>query len=222
MVYLFSLGVLLSVASSVVFGHGRLLDPPSRNYMWRVGFRNPDNYNDNELNCEGFAHQWSVSGGKCGVCGDPYGKEQAHAFPGRYANNIITRTYSKGQEIEVKVHISAHHKGYFTFEIGDIGHAPITEEKLHHLLRVAGSKSTRYYLPKRSGAGIFKVSLQLPRNLFCRHCVLRWTYRAGNSWGSDETGNGVGKGAQVYAFNHLSPAMRKSPRLEISIEHFHQ
>ena len=207
MACLFSLCVLLSVASSVVFGHGRLMDPPSRNSMWKVGFQNPANYNDNELNCGGFAHQWSVSGGMCGVCGDPYGKEQAHVFPGRYANNIITRTYSKGQEIEVKVHISAHHKGYFTFEIGDIGHAPITDEKLHHLLRVAGSKSTRYYLPKGSGTGFFKVSLQLPRNLLCRHCVLRWTYRAGNSWGIDETGNGIGKGAQVYTLNRLSPGL---------------
>ena len=36
-----------------VAGHGRLMDPPARNSMWRLGFDNPVNYNDNELYCGG-------------------------------------------------------------------------------------------------------------------------------------------------------------------------
>lgn len=36
-------------------GHGRLMDPPARNSMWRFGFPNPVNYNDNELFCGGYA-----------------------------------------------------------------------------------------------------------------------------------------------------------------------
>ena len=191
--------VLLLVEISIVQGHGRLMDPPSRNSMWRAGFPNPPNYNDNELNCGGFSYQWSVHGGKCGVCGDPYGKTQKHVSPGKYANNIITRTYRIGQEVEVKVQITANHKGYFTFKIGDIGRGPITEEKLNHILKIAGSGKTRYYLPKGSGAGLFMVSLKLPQALSCKHCVLQWTYRAGNSWGTDETGSGIGKGGQVTA-----------------------
>ena len=35
-------------------GHGRLLDPPGRNAMWRQGFDNPVNYNDDEVYCGGF------------------------------------------------------------------------------------------------------------------------------------------------------------------------
>ena len=35
-------------------GHGRLLDPPGRNTMWRLGFDNPVNYNDDEVYCGGF------------------------------------------------------------------------------------------------------------------------------------------------------------------------
>ena len=35
-------------------GHGRLLDPPGRNTMWRQGFDNPVNYNDDEVYCGGF------------------------------------------------------------------------------------------------------------------------------------------------------------------------
>ena len=195
--------VLLSVPLSVVDGHGRLMDPPSRNSMWRSGFRNPPNYNDNELNCGGFSYQWSVNKGKCGVCGDPFGRVQEHVFPGKYANNIITKTYRKGNEIDVMVHITANHKGYFTFRLGDIGVGPVTEEKLSYILKIARSESIRYYLPKGSGAGFFKVSLQLPQTLLCKHCVLQWTYVAGNSWGTDESGSGIGKGAQVIPFEFV-------------------
>ena len=39
-------------------GHGRLMDPPSRNAMWRFGFTNPINYNDNEVFCGGFGSEW--------------------------------------------------------------------------------------------------------------------------------------------------------------------
>ena len=38
-----------------VAGHGRLLNPPSRSSMWRVGFNNPPNYDDNQLFCGGFS-----------------------------------------------------------------------------------------------------------------------------------------------------------------------
>ena len=34
-------------------GHGRLIDPPSRSSMWRYGFNNPPNYDDNQLYCGG-------------------------------------------------------------------------------------------------------------------------------------------------------------------------
>lgn len=39
-------------------GHGRLMEPPGRNAMWRFGFPNPVNYNDNELFCGGYAGRW--------------------------------------------------------------------------------------------------------------------------------------------------------------------
>ena len=43
---------------SLVRGHGRLMDPPARNSMWRFGFPNPVNYNDNELFCGGYAGEY--------------------------------------------------------------------------------------------------------------------------------------------------------------------
>ena len=57
---------MMSVAGTLVVliftvvrvkAHGRLMDPPARNSMWRFGFPNPVNYNDNELFCGGFAGQ---------------------------------------------------------------------------------------------------------------------------------------------------------------------
>lgn len=45
--------VLISLMSSAM-GHGRLMDPPSRGSMWRMGFKTPKNYNDNQLYCGGF------------------------------------------------------------------------------------------------------------------------------------------------------------------------
>jgi len=44
---------------SVVDGHGRLMNPPSRNAMWRFGWPNPINYNDNEVFCGGFGGKQS-------------------------------------------------------------------------------------------------------------------------------------------------------------------
>ena len=43
--------VALSVAE--VAGHGRLMNPPARNSMWRDGFESEPNYSDNGLNCGG-------------------------------------------------------------------------------------------------------------------------------------------------------------------------
>lgn len=189
----FAIGSLMVVKVS---SHGRLIDPPARNSMWRFGFSNPPNFNDNELNCGGFSYQWS-HGGECGACGDPYRKAQLHTFPGKYANNIVTRTYTTGSVIEVAVELTSNHKGFFEFRIGDVGTAPITEDKLDHLLEIAGTGATKYYLPAGSMNGIFSVSLQLPVDLVCVQCVLRWKYTAGNNWGTDQSGSGVGRGPQV-------------------------
>ena len=40
------------------FQHGYLEEPPARNCAWRFGFNTPKNFDDNGLNCGGFANQW--------------------------------------------------------------------------------------------------------------------------------------------------------------------
>ena len=36
---------------------------------------------------------------------------------GKYANGIITDTYEVGQEVEVRIQITANHLGYFQFKL---------------------------------------------------------------------------------------------------------
>lgn len=43
------------VALTLVDAHGRMMVPPTRNAMWRFGYPNPVNYDDNELFCGGYA-----------------------------------------------------------------------------------------------------------------------------------------------------------------------
>lgn len=94
-----SLSRKLLAAIASVAGHGRLMDPPARNSMWRFGYPNAVNYDDNELFCGGYAVQWEQNEGKCGVCGDAYQLEspRPHEAGGLYAKGIITRFYSSGQ-----------------------------------------------------------------------------------------------------------------------------
>ena len=46
--------VVLVMVPTGVSCHGRLMDPPQRSSMWRLGFNVPTNYDDNALFCGGF------------------------------------------------------------------------------------------------------------------------------------------------------------------------
>ena len=48
------LSIFLAVLAHHVSGHARVLHPPSRSSMWRFGFDNPIDYNDNEGFCGGI------------------------------------------------------------------------------------------------------------------------------------------------------------------------
>ena len=100
--------LLLLATLSTVTPHGFLYDPPARNAMWRFGFTNPVNYNDNELYCGGFSVQWSNNGGKCGVCGDNWAdnKPRPHEVTGTYC-------ISPHQNAPQKIKLSSPHKKVF-------------------------------------------------------------------------------------------------------------
>lgn len=186
----------------VVTGHGRLVEPPSRSSMWRYGYRNPPNYNDNQLYCGGVQIQYEVNKGRCGVCGDPFQGPLDNEPGGKYANGIIVHSTTIGAIMPVMVEITASHKGYMEFRLcpNDDPRKRISEECLNNfLLTIIESKSTRYQV---TTSGKYKLKLQLPDSVKCRACVLQWKYNTGNSWGVDPTTNrgciGCGNQEQFY------------------------
>lgn len=191
--YIYILYVAISNWFSEVKGHGRLVDPPSRSSMWRYGYKNPPNYNDNQLYCGGAQVQYEMSNGKCGVCGDPWPGPRDNEEGGKYANGIIVRTYDPGEEITVTVELTASHKGYFQFKLCP-RNDPLqktTQRCLdNYVLELADGSGNRYYIPNKNGYQTLVVKLRLPENVKCRDCTFQWKYNAGNSWGVDSSGRG--------------------------------
>lgn len=186
----------------VVAGHGRMIDPASRNSAWRFFSGRPRQYTDNELNCGGFSVQWNEpNNGKCGVCGDAYhDKSPKYVYPGKYASDVfITKTYKEGQTIDVVIDITSNHQGYFRFSLGKLVKRPITQEQLKYvLLQPDGSNTWQLH---SSQNGKFTIKLDLPKDLTCDHCVLQWWWTVGNNWGCDENNNcGVGLGKKQETF----------------------
>lgn len=193
--------LLISAPFSPVAGHGRLLDPPGRSTMWRFGFNSEHNYNDNQLFCGGFTVQWNQNNGSCGICGDNIkdNPRENEAPDGKYAKGIIVKEYDVGQTIEVKIHITANHKGWVEYRLcqNDDPKARLTQQCFdQHVLADAATGETRFTITST----MFQVAhtLKLPDGVRCRDCVLQWKYNTGNSWGTDfVTGEGcIGCGAQ--------------------------
>lgn len=181
-------------APDVIHGHGRLMDPPSRNAMWRFGYPNPVNYNDNELFCGGYAVHWQQNKGKCGVCGDAYHLSQPrpHEAGGEFANGIIVRHYTAGQEIEVEVELTANHYGRFELYLcpsNDPSRVATQECFDSYPLYVSGTQDVRFEIPRDTDKkGVIRYSVTLPPYLTCSQCIVQWTYYTGNMWGTCENG----------------------------------
>ena len=76
--------------------HARLMEPPSRASMWRLGFPTPKDQDDNQSYCGGFGVQHGRNKGRCGICGDPWDGPRDHEAPyGVFANGIITKSYKQ-------------------------------------------------------------------------------------------------------------------------------
>ncbi|XP_052873818.1 uncharacterized protein LOC128279134 [Anopheles cruzii] len=184
-----------------VRGHGRLMDPPARNAMWRFGFPNPVNYNDNELFCGGYAVQWEQNGGHCGTCGDAYHLRapRPHETGGEYGQGIVTRRYVAGQTIDVEIELTANHMGRFELHLcpenSFRGAAPQSCFDQYPLY-LSGTREVRFHIPPESGKkDVFRYRVQLPPYVTCVSCALQWVYYTGNMWGRCDNGTeGIGCG----------------------------
>ncbi|XP_052221019.1 uncharacterized protein LOC127837742 [Dreissena polymorpha] len=207
--YLYVCLLLLFTIVTEVNGHGRLVEPPSRSSMWRQGFNSPQNYDDTSLFCGGFSTQWSRNGGKCGVCGDNFADNPRPNEPGgKFYTGIIVRKYDVGQVIDVAVHLTANHKGWFKFRLcqNDVENKAVTQDCFDQHLLKDDKGVSRFSISM--GMEMVKYSLKLPTGITCRACVLQWMYNTGNSWGVDpvtKTGCiGCGNQEQFYGCSDIS------------------
>ncbi|KAH3884486.1 uncharacterized protein LOC127832630 [Dreissena polymorpha] len=182
-------GLILCGLVTLIRGHGRLVEPPSRSSMWRFGFKTPVNYNDNQLYCGGYDVQWKQNGGRCGVCGDPFNGVRENEAGGRYATGTIARHYSEGQTITVTIDVTTNHGGYFEFRICPTNNLrnPATEACLNQNLLRQPNGQTKWYLPE--GTRTFSLNLVLPRSLTCSQCVLQWKWNTASNWDCDVNNN---------------------------------
>nr|XP_023027781.1 uncharacterized protein LOC111515816 [Leptinotarsa decemlineata] len=191
--------VCISLYFNGIASHGMLMDPINRSSMWRVNSAAPVNTNDNQNFCGGFWEQNGINDGKCGVCGDRYSDPhpQDNENTGKYGVGIIGGTYQSGTVINVTVLLTANHLGSFTYSLCKLEdpNAPESGEDCFQDLLLEDGSSTFEIMPDD-----FEVQnrVQLPE-IKCERCVLRWTYRCGNSWGVCEDGVGrVGCGPQEH------------------------
>ncbi|XP_034176901.2 uncharacterized protein LOC117602697 [Osmia lignaria lignaria] len=189
----------LGISLEEINGHGMMMSPVSRSSAWREGFPVEINYNDNELFCGGFQIQMEQNGGKCGECGDNYAlpRPRPNDNGGIYGLGIIVKKYSPNEIINVKVQLTANHRGTFRFNLCQLmnEHHVETEECFdEHPLQLADGS---YELSVPPSKAKFDIPIRLPANFTCEHCVLRWHYRTGNNWGECEDGStGLGCGPQ--------------------------
>jgi len=200
--------VMVMVMMPPAAPHGRLMNPAARNAMWRFGFPNPVNYNDNELYCGGYVVQFQKNGGNCGVCGDDYSKEEPrpHEAGGIYANGLITTRYVTGQDMEVEAELTTNHKGNMKLELcpSDDPYTVVTDECFkRYPLQMADGSGPEFVIPEDSKkTEIFTWKVKLPEGVSCAHCVVRWTYAAANTWGICPNGTeSVGCGPQETFIN---------------------
>ncbi|CAG9767799.1 unnamed protein product [Ceutorhynchus assimilis] len=200
--FLLAVFVVHLIKIEIAEGHGRLMDPPARNSMWRFGFPNPVNYNDNELYCGGYTVQWEQNDGKCGICGDAFHLKEPrpHEAGGLFAKGIVSRHYSVGQTIDIEVELTTNHYG--RFEIYLCPNNNHKQEASYECferfpLYLTGTKDVSFQIPEdEAKKAVFRYQVQLPPYVTCTQCVLRWIYFTGNQWGVCDNGThavGCGK-----------------------------
>ncbi|KAH8417173.1 hypothetical protein KR222_005894 [Zaprionus bogoriensis] len=214
MKYLTSL-VLFLIGCHVaqIDAHGMMLSPAGRSSRWRYDSSAPKNYDDNALYCGGFWKQ-TQNGGKCGLCGDDYSLSQPrpNELGGSFGQGVIVKSYIGASSADINVLITANHLGYFRFDLCNLDEFGGESEECfdkYPLQFPDGSKK----LSINSTTGSIDATVQLPSGVVCEHCVLRWTYTAGNNWGVCDDGSGaMGCGAQETFVNCADVSILSSAR----------
>ncbi|XP_043286718.1 uncharacterized protein [Venturia canescens] len=190
-----ALGALLLVANVPAGLAVRGLSlPVNRASVFRVegytDFREEANRHD----CGNYHTQYMENEGKCGVCGDNYAldRPRPNEHGGKFGRGIIVQTYQAGSNISVIIETNMNSYGFFDFALCPMAHPeePLwtgnrleTEECFAaHKLRLAQTAARYEYEVTDFQRVSYTLGLRLPRNLTCRHCVLRWQFTGAYPW----------------------------------------
>ncbi|XP_061399708.1 uncharacterized protein LOC133335447 [Musca vetustissima] len=191
--------VILATLVDYSWGHGMMLNPPGRSSRWRFDSTAPINYNDNANYCGGFGVHYYTNGGKCGLCGDNYADPvpRDNELGGKYGGSgVIVKSFVDTYTAVIGFKITANHMGHITYHLCNLDEFGKESEECFakYPLKFADG-SDKFYIGQTLGD--IETTVVLPPGLSCKHCVLRWTYTAGNNWGTCEDGTGaIGCGNQ--------------------------
>jgi hypothetical protein len=137
------------------------------------------------------------------ACGDQRGRHD-HETGGKFATPPrIAGTFKPGAIVSTTVVITANHQGRWGLELCA---SPPERASCFKPLRRADGGDRYVYIP--SNASSSRGKFRLPRDVRCKHCVLRWRWETGN------TCNPAGTPAR-YRNPYVSTCTPKSPT-----EHF--
>lgn len=143
------------------------------------------------------------------------------------ALNTTVRNFFPGSTLDVMVEVVANHGGLFRFEMCWRNELSTHEtEDCFEPLPISGRKRTNetgneldddfdelydFELEQGAGKGMFGLSLELPKERTCEHCVLRWHWTAANNWGTCADGTeAVGCGYQEVYRNCADVSVSRS------------
>ncbi|KAM7360666.1 uncharacterized protein ACRADG_006794 [Cochliomyia hominivorax] len=190
---LISLSVLLGATLlGLVCGNGMLIKPPGRSSRWRFDKSAPVNIDDDAARCGEFTVQWHQNEGKCGLCGDNYKDTppRANEMGGKYGgSDVIVATYENVFSVNFGAYITHNHSGYISYDLCSVDKSHKESEECFAKNRLKFADGSDKYKIKKEG--FVDATVILPKGLSCDHCVLRWTYTAGNGWGICDDGHGA-------------------------------
>jgi len=197
---------LLTSLPSFVDGHGFMTEPASRNQVaatigsWNGSAGLPPR----ETTPQGLNSNTNVCGKQGGTDYDLW--LDAAGSPMQWRSQT---TYSKGQDIEVDVEMTAHHYGHFTLKACPMGRASTQEcFDANPLMFV---EDTKYGMPKDDlnperamlwGDGVnLSYKFKLPDNIAGDEVLLQWVYWTANNCNFD--------GYEQYFATHQTPTSNK-------------
>lgn len=139
------------------------------------------------------------------------------------ARNETVRNYFPGASIDLMIDVVANHGGQFVFEICWRDNLDVIEtEDCFESLKLSGNNidvddedksypGLSYELDAAKGTGLYTMSVDLPLNRTCEHCIFRWHWRSANNWGVCEDGSeAIGCGYQEIYRNCADISVKRS------------